>query len=155
MANKRGRPKRYLTEKEYGILEALRRHGVSLKHALSEIGMSADTYQARRKEAMSDSALPAKELSAARKRNMKYIFNLIKAEGEHVKTLVDRLDLDVSRNVRWLLATLYPDSYSQHVAENRLLRDDVIETFDEPSEAQTQASELLAEGDTPNVPGME
>ena len=72
-----------------------------------------------------------------------------------LKSLVSRLDLSNSRNVRWLLATLYPDVYSQKVSEERILRDDTIATFEDPTAAQKQASDLLEEGDTPNVPGME
>ena len=150
-----GRPKRYLTEREFDILQALLRQGVTLKDALSEINMPVSTFHARVREAEADADLPKKELSEAQKRNIKYIFKLLRAQAHHAKRLVDRLDLNEGRNVRWLLATLYPDRYSQRVAETRTLKDDIIEDFGDPSEAQKQASELHAEGVTPDVPGLE
>ena len=155
MANKPGRPKRYLTEKEFDILQVLFRRGITQQDGLTEIEMPVPTFNARVKEAMSDASRPRKELSTAQKRNIKYIFKLLEAQGAHIQSLVDRLDLDLDCNVRWLLATLYPDRYSQRVAEQRALRDDLIEEYDDPSKAQKQASELLAEGDTPNVPGLD
>ena len=35
------------------------------------------------------------------------------------------------------------------------MKDDVIRDYDDPSEAQEQASELLAEGEKPDVPGLD
>ena len=149
------RQKRYLTEKEFDILRALFRQGITQKNALAEIKMSVSTFHERLKEARADADLPKKELTKAEKRNVTYIFELLQAQAHHAKALVDRLDLDEGRNVRWLLATLYPDQYSQRVSEARTLKEDMIVEFGDPSEAQTQASELLAEGDVPDVPGLE
>ena len=155
MKAKPGRVTRYLTKKEFDVLHALFRQGVTQKDALAEINMPVPTYNARVKEAQADADMPKSELTKAQKRNVKYVFQLLQAQGHHAKSLVKRLDLNDGSNVRWLLATLYPDRYSQRVAETRTLKDDMIVEFGDPSEAQTQASELLAEGDTPDVPGLE
>lgn len=155
MKAKRGRPIRYLTEREVDQLEAMFRHGVTERDALADIDMPVGTYKARYKEAMEQADTLKKDLTKAQKNNIKYIFRLLRAKAHHAKKLVDKLDLNDGRNVRWLLATLYPDTYSQHVAEVRTLKEDMIVEFGDPSEAQTQASELLAEGDAPDVPGLE
>ena len=149
------RKKRYFTESEFKILCALYHQGIPQKHALAEINMAASVYDTRKKEAFADADLPKSKLTKAQKRNVEYIFQLIQAQSTHAKSLVSRLDLSNDRTLRWLLSTLYPDVYSQKVAEERILRDDVIAVFDDPSAAQEQASELLSEGDTPDVPGME
>ena len=155
MKGKVGRKIRYLTEKEFVVMEALFRCGVTKQDALAEIKMTASVFNTRVKEAMEHADLPKKELTKAQKKNIDYIFKLLEAQGSHAKRLVDKLDLDEGLNVRWLLATLYPDRYSQRVSEARAMKDDVIEDFGDPSEAQTQASELLGEGDKPDIPGME
>lgn len=152
---KTGRPTRYLTPTEYEILLALYKHGVPQKHALAEIKMAKSVFDSRVKDAQADADIPSKELPFKRRQNVEFIFKLLQARKEHAQTLVRRLDLDDGRNVRWLLATLYPDVYSQRVSEDRTMKDDVIADYDEPSQAQQQASELLAEGDKPNVPGLE
>ena len=155
MASKRGRPTRYLTKTEFKILKALFKRGIPKVDALTSINMTLPTFNARIREAHTDSDAPKKELSPAQKTNIKYIFELLKTQAEHAQTLVRRLNLDEGRNVRWLLATLYPNQYSQRVAEDRVMKDDIIRDYDEPSEAQQQASELLSEGDTPDVPGLD
>lgn len=155
MAKLGGRPKRYLTPTEFKVIQALFRNGVPIKTALAEIGMAKSVFDSRVRDAMSDSSVPSKELPYKRQQNVKFIFQLFVAQREHSQTLVKRLDLDDGRNVRWLLATLYPDTYSQRVAEERTLKDDSIRDYDEPSAAQQQASELLGEGDKPDVPGLD
>ena len=155
MKDNRGRPTRYLTENEFRTLKALFSNGIPLGDALAEIQMPHSVYNSRVRDAMLDANKPKKELSAAKKRNIKYIFELLKARGQHAQTLVERLDLGDAKNIRWLLATLYPDVYSQRVSEDRSLKTAEIQVYDEPSAAQQQASDLLAEGDTPNVPGLD
>ena len=152
---KKGRPTRYFTPTEFEVLKALFRQGIPQVHALAEIKWTPPAFHRRRAEAEADAELPQKELPFKRRQNVQFIFELLKARREHAQTLVSRLNLDDGRNVRWLLATLYPDVYSQRVSEDRTIKDDVIRDYDEPSEAQEQASELLAEGDKPDVPGLD
>lgn len=152
---KAGRPTRYLTPTEYEVLRALFRQGIPKLHALAEIKWSKPAFNRRVKEAQADAELPRSSLPFKRRQNVEFIFGLEEARKEHAKTLVSKLDLDDGRNVRWLLATLYPDVYSQRVSEDRTLKDDVIRDYDEPSEAQQQASELLDEGEKPDVPGLD
>ena len=108
-----GRPTRYFTPTEFEVLRALLRQGIPQIHALAEIKWTKDTFDRRRREAEADALLPQKELPFKRRQNVQFIFELLEARKEHAQTLVRRLDLDDGRNVRWLLATLYPDVYSQ------------------------------------------
>ena len=137
MRAKRGRPIRYLTEREVDKLEAMFRHGITERAALADIEMPVPTYKARCKEAMEQADLLKKDLTDAQKRNIKNIFRVLRAQAHHAKALVDRLDLNEGGNIRWLLSTLYPDQYSQRVAEMRALTDDVTDT-DTPDTSEAE-----------------